>query len=133
MTLVDISNQIIENLVKSEKFTRSDFDNIKIPKDIEDDRENLVLNALSALEDDGFIIKISSNLWLLTIPIGTNGQNVTIGLKCANAIASTINPYLESRGSEHRVDKLNILEEDIIALIQIIGELLNDDPIEPIE
>lgn len=130
MTLLDIRNQIISIFCQKDVFVESDFASINVPTEHEAEKASFVLATLDELEENGLVRRASPTTWILTTPLNVQGQEVHISMNTGNAIAATVNTYLDANGHKGpRVDVLNISEGAIFALVQIIDDLLESGPV----
>lgn len=132
MTLVEIQNQIIGQLVDKDIVTKEELvHSIKIPKENEAILPELINAALKNLEDTGIVNKIGDvNLnWILRQPLKSMGQTIDLSMETCNEIADVINSFLDANDMKNmRADKLNISEAEIVMLINIINEIASNDP-----
>lgn len=128
MTLVTLKNQLLGFLCQKDIFSVNDFDSVKLPKELEDQREPLIKAALDDLSSMGMIKPVGATMWILTMPLNAAGQEVHLSMPVCNEIADVINTDLEAKGVEDRVDALNLHEGHIIALLAIIDEILGGEP-----
>lgn len=127
MTLLEIRGQIIGALCISGIFTTDNFIEVKVPKELSDHHDGIIRAALSQLEMVGLVAKAGDNLWVLSEPLASGGQEVHLSLPICNEIANVINTGLRARDIEEQVDPLNIHEGHIATLLSVIDELLSDD------
>ncbi len=130
MTLVDTRNQIVGRLCQKELFTTDDFAAVKVPADFTAYRDDLVRAALDQLCNAGMIAKVGEHTWVLSEPLNGAGQDVHLSMGLCNEIANVINTNLAAKDVEAQVDALNIHEGHIVALLQIIDEILGAEPTE---
>lgn len=132
MTLVEIQNKIIGQFIDKDVVTLLELkDSIKFPKEYEDAENSLIVTALKNLQETGIINKVGNkDVWILRQPLKSTGQSVDISMETCNEIADLINSFLDAnqKSTNGRADKLNITEAEIAFLIQIINELLSNDP-----
>ncbi len=127
MTLASVTNQIVGSLCEKDTFSISDFAGVKVAPELADHKDDIVRAALSNLVETGMIKPAGEGLWILSMPINANGQEVQLSMPVCNEIASVINTDLEAKGIQDRVDALNLHEGHIIALLAIIDQILNGD------
>lgn len=135
MTLTEIKNQLITFFLKNDTFfSPKDLKSIKVSKNQEFIKNELVSSVLDQMEKDGMIKKITPNTvstdynYSATniLPFSMLGQTVEIGAQTAELISEIVNQYNESSGNKSEiVDKLNITEMDIQKLGIITAQLLN--------
>lgn len=125
MTLLEIRNQLVGHFCQKDTFIADDFDKIKVSKDLGSNREMLVTAALGDLIEIGMIKHVDSGLWILCGPINAAGSDVHLSMHTCNEIADAINTNLASKGIDNKVDVLNIQEIHVVALIEIINELIS--------
>lgn len=130
MTLLDCRNQIIGLLCQKELITTDDFPSIKVDPAFADRRDDLIRAALDQLCNFGMIAKVGDQTWVLSEPLGGAGQEVQLSMGLCNEIANVINTFAAAKDVEHQVDALNIHEGHIVALLQIIDEILGNEPAE---
>lgn len=129
MTLLDISNQIISKLGHTDFITKEILLNsVKINEEF--DSWDAIYLALEDLEKKGILSKLKDkDIWVLRQPLNMNIQEVDISMGTANEITEIINSYLDARNIPgQRADKTNIGEQEIIMVINILNELLSNDP-----
>lgn len=126
MTLLDVRNQIVSHFCKNDTFALENFKDIKVDDKFENDKDDLIIAALDNLESMNLIRGVSENLWILINPLNSAGQEVHLSMNVCNAIAETINAFMDANEiKEVKVDSLDIQERDIVELLSIIGEILN--------
>lgn len=135
MTLIEIKNQLITFFLKTDTFiSPKDLKSIKVSKNQEFIKNELVSSVLDDMEKDGMIKKIIPNVasteysYSATniLPFSMLGQTIEIGSQTAELVAEIVNQYNESTGNKSEVvDKLNITEMDIQKLGIITAQLLN--------
>lgn len=129
MTLLDVRNRVLTHFTTNDTMCPEDFASIKIDEPYESARDNLILRALEQLEEVELIARVEEDLWILVEPLNANGQDIHISTNVANGVAMVINAYLDANGIEGgRADTLNVGEADILALITIIGNVINLEP-----
>lgn len=132
MTLVEIQNQIVTQFMKADTFSIPvDLKYIKVSKNQESIKEDIVRTVCLNLCEKGLcevIISLDDKVsFVLTSPLGSEGQDIQISLYTAELLSQIINQYREALGqSEGFVDKLNITEVDIQNLCVICAQLLNN-------
>lgn len=141
MTLVEIKNQLFTHFLKSNTFSLStDLKRIKVDKDQDDHKHDIILTVLRKMEQEGKvqivnplnldkpIIAVLSNPWTYDV------QQVLIGNQTAELVAEIINQYREASGiTEGLVDKTQITEGDIQTLAIITAQMLNAQDEDPEE
>ncbi len=127
MTLLNVRNQIVGAFCEKDTFSRDDFAAVKLPKELEPQRKELIEAALGQLVKTELVEPAGPGLWILSSPLNAAGQDVHLSMPLCNEIAEIVNTHLESKGVEDRIDALNIHEGHIIALISIIGEILGNE------
>jgi hypothetical protein len=132
MTLIEIRNQIFTHFLKSDTFALpNDLKKVKVGKNQEEFKQELVTQVLTDMQEDGLCGEISNpatgeiKAFVMAGPLGQNGQDVSISNQTAELVAEIINQYLASQDQEGVVDKLNINEGDIQNLAIITAQLLN--------
>jgi hypothetical protein len=133
MTLIEVRNQIFTHFLKTDTFVfPDDLRKIKVGKNQESFKNELITSVLVDMQEDGLCNEISDQTtgvpkaFVMAGPLGQNGQDVPISNKTAELIAEIINQYLASKGQEEGVvDKLNINEQDIQNLAIITAQVLN--------
>jgi hypothetical protein len=129
MTYLDLSNQVVSVLLESPVFTNEHFAAIKIDPQYEEKREALIRSTLRLLESAGLIKQADSDFWMLTQPLGAMGQDIHLSAKTASFVADVINTYLAANKVDgDHANALSIGEEDILMLVQIIGDVISTDP-----
>lgn len=127
MTLLEVRNQCIGILCQKELFITDDFGSIKVHADFAGQRDDLVRAALDQLCTIGMIVKIGDHMWVLSDPLNGAGQEIHLSMGLCNEIANVINTNLAAKNVEQQVDALNLNEGHIVALLQIIDEILSND------
>jgi hypothetical protein len=91
----------------------------------ETEKVELSLTILRSLEESKIVTRVgSADKWLLTAPLGGEGQNLNIGLNTAISIANTINSYREAMKIEREFcDPLSLTERDLQNLAQVCHNL----------
>lgn len=131
MTLTDITNQIIGELTNREFLDEQDLiDCIKVDKEFSSELPELISASLKELEDQGLIKKLGlKSKWILKQPLQASGQSVDISMETCNEIAEVINAFLDAQGNiGTRADKLNISEAEIAMILNILNNLMMQDP-----
>lgn len=129
MNLSDVRNQIIGVFCEKPVFEASDIECVKLPKIMNDKRQEIVTAALLQLQETGLIRKVAEDYWMLNHPIGSSGQEIKLSLNTCNNVAETINTFLKAQGDDEtpRADSLNLNEGHIITLLQILDMVLMED------
>lgn len=130
MTLLSVRNQLIGILCQKELITTDDFASIKVDAAFADRRDDLIRAALDQLCNFGLIAKVGDQTWVLSEPLNGAGQEIHLSMGLCNEIANVINTNLAAKEIEHQVDALNLGEGHIVALLQIIDEILGTEPAE---
>ncbi len=126
MTLLDIRNQIVSHLCQNDTFSSENFKDIKVDDKFDGEKESLIIAALDNLESINLIRGVSENLWILINPLNSAGQDIHLSMNVCNAIAETVNAFMDANEiKDVKVDPLDIQERDIVELLKIIGEILN--------
>lgn len=131
MTLFDIRNQLISVLLDQSVITREDFAGITLDeKDkLEDSREAIVRAACDELVSFGLLKSIGEDKWMLAAPLSVVRNELSLSLPVAHGVADIINTFLDANELEgERVDPLAIHEGHIVALLDILGNILDTDP-----
>ncbi len=128
MHLTASVNQIVGSLLVKDTFSSEDFATLKVPDELVEHRDGIARAALGLLTDSGMVRPIGPDLWMLTAPLNSAGQDVHLSMAICNEIAAVINDDLESKEIEDRVDALNVHEGHIAALLSILHETLADEP-----
>lgn len=129
ITLLDITNQIYEYFVDNTLFTQSEFEGINIPDGYESLKEGMIIGALDELERTGLIRQIAEYTWIRSVPFGVEGQDVHLSPQICSGIAGVINTYLKANNlGADKCNAMNIDETDIASLLQIIAQIISNDP-----
>lgn len=133
MTLAHLRSQLIGHFSREDTFRSDDFRSLRIDDDAAEIAEPLIRAALADLVVIGLIVAANDNLWVLRRPLGADGQTLHLSLPVATGIAETINTFMLARKLDemHVVDPLQITENDIITLLDILGDILDTDPDDP--
>lgn len=128
MTLLHITNQLISFFCKEHVFSKSDFSVINVDN-MEEFRESIILTSLQELVEVGIIKKVvDQEMWIMNMPPGSGGQEITFSLPVSNAVAETINSFYKANNIDaDMVDPLNLNENHIMTLIEILHDILNDE------
>ncbi len=127
MTLLDTRNQIVGRICEKGLFTTDDFLSIKVPAEFAAQRDDLTRAALEQLCNIGMLAKVGDNMWILSDPLNGGGQEVGLSMGVCNEIANVINTFAAAENAEAQVDALNIHEGHIVALLQIIDQILGNE------
>lgn len=127
MTIVEVTNQLIGHFCQKDTFSAADIQNIKVAKELTTQKDLLVRAALAELTKMEMVRAIGADLWILSAPLNAGGIDLHLSMPVCNEIADVINTDLEAKGVQDRVDALNIHEGHIVALLQILGEILAAD------
>ena len=130
MTLLDVQNQIVSHFSNSgSSFSlAANLAAIKVTKPFEEHKEKMVSAVMAELEKGGMVKELTAGVWVLTSPLGSNGQQVELSFALSNAIAEEIKAYADARELEWQVDPLNLHEGNFLMLLAIINDLRSDDP-----
>lgn len=126
MTLLEVKNQLVTHFLSHDTFdpVKHAFD-VTYDKEVADFREQMTATALAELEAAGFIRRFDSgdkSLWVLTQPIASFPQQVTLSPITCNMIASIVNFHNDLEEIDYVVDQTKIDESAIGRLIQIVSE-----------
>ena len=129
MNLSEVRNQIISVFCEKPVFEASDMDCVKLPKEMNVRRDEIISAALSQLQETGLIKEVGEDYWMLNHPIGSSGQEIKLSMNTCNNIAETINTFLDAQGDDEtpKADSLNLNEGHIITLLQILDVILMED------
>lgn len=148
MTLLNIRAQLINHFCHCDTFKVSDFTAIGVGKGLESHKDGLIRAALDELAFAGLIRPIPASgkkgasstphpeaalhdLWILSSPLNSAGQDIHLSMGVANGIAETINTWLNANDLPgDRVDPMSLNEGHIIAILEILDDVLSTDPIE---
>ena len=130
MTLLDISNQLVDFFLRNEKFNLDEnLASIKVNENYIEHSKQLVTVALDDLVRKDMLVKLNDKVYLLKQPIANFTQSVTISPNIASAIADKCNIMKmgdEGEGEGDTTNPLDISEGDIVKLLIIIDTLLED-------
>lgn len=125
MTLLDINNQLVDFFLNEEKFSLTDnIKDIHIPETYTEYTRNIIVAGLDNLVNNGMLIKLNDDLYILKQPINSFNQSVILSPNIASAITDKVNMLSTEDDEEDTCNVLNITEEDIIKLLIIIDTLL---------
>lgn len=128
MTLLHVKNQIVSRLCNRDTFGSNDFSGINVTKDLVDQKDGLIRAALEELEDSGLIKAAGQDFWILSMPLQAAGADVRISMPVCNEIAKTINTFFQAKKIEaDAVDAMNIQEGHIVALLDILNDVISTD------
>lgn len=130
MNIIEIKNQLIAHFLKEDTFSfKSHLKGIKVSKNQEDFKFDLVFSVLFALEEAGLILGSGADddqtlAFTLQAPLGSLDQQVIVSGFTANAVGDIINEYRTALGiKDGTCDKLALCDMDIQNLCHIIGQL----------
>lgn len=128
MTLLHVTNQLISFFTKEHILSKEDFSMISVDSKLEDVRDSIILTSLEHLIELGIVKKIvDQDAWIMSVPAGLNGQEISISLPVASAIADTINTFYKANNIDaNPVDPLDVGESNIVTLIEILHDLINE-------
>jgi hypothetical protein len=136
MTLLSIKTQLLSHFLENDTFQEGDFEKIKVAKNLEKFKNNLIRKSLKDLEDSKIVksliadtsvdeADIKSDAWILELPLAAHGQQIYVSLPLAGAISETINTFMEANKLDgDKSNPLSLSERDIAVLLGIINELL---------
>ena len=89
------------------------------------EKSSLLSAILRDLEQSKIVTHLTgSHKWILTSPVGSEGQSVNIGINTALSVANTINSYREAlQINGEFCDPLSVTEKDLANLVQICQNL----------
>lgn len=141
MTITEVKNEVLSHFFNNPILSQDDFVKIKVEGVTEEVKADLILAALRELVKIDMVAQISGigltsfsqkECWALVRPFAEYGQSIDISPFAAELIANTINSFTSSNDIEGPVaDKTNLDEGDIIALVDIIHEILDPDNASP--
>ena len=127
MTLLDIRNQLFTHFCEHDTFSTSDFAKIKIEKGLEDKRDVLIRAAIGEMVELGISCPAGDSFWILSSPVSGAGQSVQLSMRVSDAVASTIETFLDANEIEHEeVDRFNLHEGHVWQLLGIINDLTEE-------
>lgn len=128
MTLLEIRNQLFTHFCEQDTFSLSDFPKIQLSKDMEGNREALIRVAMSEMVEMGVSKPAGNDFWILSNPVSGAGQSVQLSMRISDAIAGTIETFLDANEVEfEEIDKFNLHEGHIWQLLGIINNLTESD------
>lgn len=139
MTLVEIRNQLITQFLKSDTLSLKYLTSkIKVSKNQEKIKENLIKSVLDDMVEDGFCNRINGAeddfVYVSSVPFGTHGQNVNISYSTAEIIATILEQYAASRKIDDlTVNKLELKESDLLNLCIVCAQLLESQDLDDSE
>ncbi len=135
MTLLSIRNAIVSHLTGSDTFGQDDFPSIPLTDDVADQRDPLIRTVLADLVTAGMLRAIppvapgtASQLWILTSPLGSAGQQVSVSLGTAIEVADEINAFIDAFSMDWpECDSLELHEGNILMLLGMVSKLRGGD------
>jgi len=129
MHLIEVRNQVITVILKKDSFNLStDIGKIKLNKELDLFKRELVIASFEALEQANYVKKLTNGneiLWISQKELNSSQQDINISIYTAEAIANTINTYRDFTGIKEGVsDKTKISEIDVQSLTLIVSDLL---------
>jgi hypothetical protein len=126
---LNITTQIIAQLCLEHVFTKDNFNDIKVDKLYETEKDALIQAAMEELVTTGIVKKVGDKaMWIMTTPPGYQGQELSLSLSTSTWIAETINDFVKANELEaDPVSPLSIHEGHISTLLEIIHDLLSED------
>lgn len=135
MTLVHVKNLLLSHLLQNNTFSIRDdsaiidFDKDQDIEELEPFREKIIRLAVKELEVVGILrlVDEESELYILSQPVNSFVQQISISPLCAEMLSDTVNAYVKGTNIENIVcNKLAITEQDIMALIHVFHMMLDD-------
>ena len=128
MPLLHINNQIISILFQDNYFSEENYSSIDIKTELEENRTDLIETALQELVAANMIRQVGKQkLWIMILPPGSQGQQLSLNFHTCLAIADTINSFAKANNLEiEAVNPLDIGESHIINILEIIQDLISD-------
>lgn len=138
MTIVDVKNQLISHFLTRTYFAPADYSTLKIAADLEEHRDSLIRAAFGELEKadmvKGLIEGDGTMSWILTRPFSDFIQEVPISPQAAELVANTVNQFIAANDLDWpMVDKMDMEEADLIALVQVVRELLEHNALQGLD
>ena len=129
MTLLNLTVQIVGVLCQDHSFSKDNFNSIKIDPIMEDNRQELIIAAMQELVENGLVRKLGEkDIWVLSMPPGSQGQEIQLSLSTCVQLAETINDFAKANKLEmDPVSPLAIHEDHISTLLQIIHDILSEE------
>jgi hypothetical protein len=136
MTLLSIKTQLLSHFLENDTFQEGDFVKIKVAKNLEKFKNDLIRKSLKDLEDSKIVkslvadaptneADVKFDAWILELPLAAHGQQIYVSLPLAGAISETINTFMEANKLDaEKSNPLSLSERDIAVLLGIINELL---------
>lgn len=132
MKLSDVKTELLSFFLENDSISPDLFEKIKLPKEFEEQKDEIIRKVLDGLEESNFLKKISKSggsqdddRWFLESSLEAHGQQIYMSLPLLSAISETINTFIKANKlNERESNPLNISERDIAALLGIINELL---------
>jgi hypothetical protein len=130
MTVQDVVNQLIIRFCEKDVFCFEEIDAIITDKSVSKDKELIVLHALKYMEENGLIVKIDKDKWVLSRPITSIGQDVGLSIQTCILIKDTIIGYYRANNMPYEnIDVFNIHEGHIQTLLRIVNDALDNQKI----
>jgi hypothetical protein len=129
MTLLNITTQLVGIFCQEHLLSSEGFNAVKVEPQHEDIRKELIMASLDELCTTGIIKRLGEKeVWILTMPPGSQGQEVQMSLPTANWIAETINDFATANKLDmDPVSPLGIHEGHIQTILEILHDLLSED------
>jgi hypothetical protein len=143
MTLVDIKNHIFSHLMTESTFSLSDdVTTVKITKEdltevVAHHKVALFKTALTDMVKSGVLVEVETvpGLYVLTQPLNTYTQQVSISSITAEMVGDLINGFSEAMAGDDEdsyvCNKMNITGEDVARLCHICHMILDEGPSSP--
>lgn len=140
MTLVDIKNHIFSHLMTDATFSLADdVSSIKMRKDevtevVAQHKVALFKTALTDLAKAGIIVEVEGvpGLYVLTQPLNTYTQQLTVSSMTAEMVADIVNGFSEAISEDEETpylcNKMGLTGDDIARLCHICHVLLDEGP-----
>ncbi len=134
MTLVDIKNILFSHFLTETTFSLKDdlapikLEGKKIDEVVVANKEALFRAGLDDFVRTGVLVKATDDLYILTQPIDSFSQTITLAPIVAEMVGDLINDVGQELGmTNHLANKLSITSDDIGAICQICHVLLDEN------
>lgn len=130
MSILQVKNQLVSFFFSHDVFEFEKHQiEVTFDKETADFREQILAAALGELETVGIVKKMvmdGRTAWILTQPIHSFTQQVTVGPMVADQIASAINFMNEMEEIDILCDKTKIDEQDLLRLVSIVNDFVEE-------
>lgn len=132
MTLVDAKNAVLSHFLNAEVFSTTDdlasiqLDDKDMGKELSGHKEKLVAAALLDLVRLGLITDLGSGMYILSQPIDSFIQPVTLTPIAAEMVTDIVNEVCEPNDGKYRANKMALTSFDIEEVCRLCHFLLDE-------